>query len=63
VVGTGGELEGCDQVTVAAVKSVFLVNMVKVRQEGGPIEEETERDEHGRHNSIIILLFRICCYS
>jgi hypothetical protein len=33
---TGGELGGCDQVTVAAVKSLFLVDVVMVGQEGIP---------------------------
>jgi hypothetical protein len=43
-----GRLADCDQVTVAAVKSVFLFNMVIVGQEGGPIQEEMDRAEHSR---------------
>ena len=37
---TGGELRGCDHTIVAAVKSVFLVDVEIVGQEGvpGPIE-------------------------
>jgi hypothetical protein len=42
---TGG-LADCDHTTVAAVKSVFLVDVVMVGQEGMPIEEETEWDDY-----------------
>jgi hypothetical protein len=44
VVGTGG-VEGCDQVTVTAVKSAFLVDVVMIGQGGVPTSKIQQQQQ------------------